>query len=273
LDKYMERSPEDASAWLERGKLMLEQGKTSEGVRCFRRALAINPSKIDSIEALALALFRQGDFVAARRTLEDGLKRTGGLQSATLYLNLAQIHLQTADNVKEHSDYTEALKAVNLAIKSNPRLADAFFYQGLVRHRMGDGSGAIRSLQRCLALRPDHADAERDLQKLKAARIDEQIRSKGSIIGGVVIGTIMIIQLVVIWVLFFRRQLVENTVVVMTPILLGLLVIAFVLPYLIKLKFPGFEAELSRPTQKISGSSGAGLSLDPRPPSLAIGPR
>jgi hypothetical protein len=59
----------------------------------------------------------------------------------------------------------------------------------------------------------------------------------------------------------------------MTPILLGLLVIAFVLPYLIKLKFPGFEAELSRPTQKISGSSGAGLSLDPRPPSLAIGPR
>jgi tetratricopeptide (TPR) repeat protein len=273
LDKYMERSPEDASAWLERGKLMLEQGKTSEGVRCFRRALAINPSKIDSIEALALALFRQGDFVAARRTLEDGLKRTGGLQSATLYLNLAQIHLQTADNVKEHSDYTEALKAVNLAIKSNPRLADAFFYQGLVRHRMGDGSGAIRSLQRCLALRPDHADAERDLQKLKAARIDEQIRSKGSIIGGVVIGTIMIIQLVVIWVLFFRRQLVENTVVVMTPILLGLLVIAFVLPYLIKLKFPGFEAELSRPTQKRSGSSGAGLSLDPRPPSLAIGPR
>jgi hypothetical protein len=91
--------------------------------------------------------------------------------------------------------------------------------------------------------------------------------------GGMLVAIIMIVQLIFMWMLYLRKLVSENTVLVMLPILLGLIVIAFVLPYMIKLKLPGVEAEISKPTQKVPSGHSGGLSLSTRPPSLAVGPR
>jgi hypothetical protein len=64
-------------------------------------------------------------------------------------------------------------------------------------------------------------------------------------------------------------------VMTLTPILLVLIVVAFSLPVLARLKFPGIEAELSQPELKKSLAAGpkSEIATATSPPIISHGPR
>ena len=68
---------------------------------------------------------------------------------------------------------------------------------------------------------------------------------------------IFLTQLIALWIFRLRTEKITDTMLtVLVPILLGLIVVAVLLPWLSRLKMTGLEAELSEPTPKESLSSG-----------------
>jgi formate-dependent nitrite reductase membrane component NrfD len=65
------------------------------------------------------------------------------------------------------------------------------------------------------------------------------------------------------------RLITSTMVMTLSPILLGFITIGFLLPWLIKLKLPGLEAELSQPRERVlartTGNISVGGSFAARP--------
>ena len=59
-------------------------------------------------------------------------------------------------------------------------------------------------------------------------------------------------MLVTLWAAFWIGKVKESTLLTLTPILLALIPVGFLLPLLTKLKLLGVEAELSQPKEKVS---------------------
>lgn len=61
----------------------------------------------------------------------------------------------------------EAERDFQLALKKNPRCAQAYFFHGQVNRIIGDGKKALTLLEKVLELQPDHIDAQREIRFLK----------------------------------------------------------------------------------------------------------
>jgi tetratricopeptide (TPR) repeat protein len=61
----------------------------------------------------------------------------------------------------------EALKDLAICTKKNPRVAQAYYFHGVIAKSMGDLATAKRMFQKTLELQPDHLDAQRELRLMK----------------------------------------------------------------------------------------------------------
>jgi tetratricopeptide (TPR) repeat protein len=280
LTSNIKSDPEDALSHFELGKLYYEMKNSGESIRYLRRALSIDPSNTGATRALALALMQQGEYPKASKILKDGIKRTNDSDRHQLYITLAQLMLRNAENTEEQSLYSEALANVNAAINLNAVAADAYFFQGFIHYKLENSPGAIKSFKKYIDLTEKEldadirrAEAERNLATLKKLRNKERVQSTGA----VSLASMAAILLLGAVILFLMARISESSMLVLIPMSIALLVIAFMLPHLSKLKVFGLEAELSKPIQTISSApSGAvimDLSMDIRRPSLADGPR
>ena len=174
--------------------------------------------------------------------------------------------------------YDEALRYVNEARQASAPNADIFFHAGIVQHRLEDYPLSQKSFAECVKLNRDRFDAERYGRIVQTA-IDQQRRLftfyHWFAVGLAVVCFVMLTALWLAYFLGHQRTLIEPSATgpvtkiqytvdqpllnVMTPILLGLLTIAALLPNLTKLKLPGFEAEVSDP--------------HPIEPNISYGPR
>jgi len=64
----------------------------------------------------------------------------------------------------------EALKDIELALKKNPRCAQAHFFHGTMAKLAGDNATAIKQFQKALGIAPDHVEAQRELRALGVKR-------------------------------------------------------------------------------------------------------
>lgn len=275
LKKALALNSDDAQAHIELGNLYLQTGKIKRSVAEFRQAMAIDANNEDAPRALAIALMRAGDVAEAEKVLRNAIKRLDEDKRWRLHLMLCQLLTKSGDNTDDRQLYEEALKEVNKAISLEPEEADPYFYKGVVRFKLEDYYRAWKNFHDCLDKNEDHYEAERNARLVRSLIVKEKGIQLGSIIGAFLLGVVSVGQLVVIWVLYLSNNRVsEKMVIIMIPILLGLFVVAFLLPGLVRLKLPGLEAELSQPKQKESISSGpkgeigAGSS-----PAVSSGPR
>jgi inner membrane protein involved in colicin E2 resistance len=119
-------------------------------------------------------------------------------------------------------------------------------------------------------LAPGHIAAQRDLRVIEIRR-KESVKSNA---GSVAVAALAIGLLILIWVAFFvSDQISEAIVLTMTPILVGLVVVAFLLPYLTSLKMPGLEATVAQRTEELfTGPLGVDLGASDRQAPLGSGP-
>jgi hypothetical protein len=82
-----------------------------------------------------------------------------------------------------------------------------------------------------------------------------------------------VVQLSLLWYFFKQGKVTETILTVMIPILLGLVVVAFLIPVLIKLKLPGLEAELSERKEPVSSGPKGEIAFISSPPTISSGPR
>jgi hypothetical protein len=149
--------------------------------------------------------------------------------------------------------YAQAQRAIGLAPDAE---ADPHFVAGVALHRLGslsvDARGrlgyrrrAMNHLRECVKRDEGHADAQRNLSLLER----EMKVTAPAVWGGYAVAGVSLTLLAVMWVMFFLSTKVTAVLLsVTTPVLVGLFTIATLLPTLIRLRLPGFEADLQAGT-------------------------
>jgi hypothetical protein len=107
----------------------------------------------------------------------------------------------------------------------------------------------MHHLRACPERDSGHIEAQRSLQLL-----EREIKATAPAVwGGYAVGAVSLVLLGTMWVMFFFSERVTITLLsVNTPVLIGLLTISTLLPTPIRLKLPGFEADLQAGTETTS---------------------
>jgi tetratricopeptide (TPR) repeat protein len=277
LKKAIEIDRNDTRAHIELGNLYLQTEKNKEALQELRQATAIDPNAEDPPRALAIALMQAGEFGEAERVLRNAFRRLDEAKRWQLHLTLSQVLTSLGDKVDDRQFYEEAIKEINRAILLSPKHPDPYFQAGIVRFKLDDYGKAYKNFRSCLKEDEYHYEADRNARRVRQLlRHSERIR-RGGFLGSVVVGTIATTLVCILWGAYFffsMSEVSETTLTVMTPTLLGLVVVAFLLPTLIRLKLPGgLEAELSQPKEPISSGPKGEIGFGSSPPTISSGPR
>ena len=258
LFEAIKRSAHNTQAHVELGNLYLARESVKDAILEFRQAVSIDPSNEEASRALSIALMQKGDFSAAEKILQDAIRAYSGPDRWQLHLTLAQLLTEVGNKTSDLKAYEAGLDQINKAIKLNPLHPQPYFYGGIVRTKLGLYDASIRNFQTCLEKDKDNYLAERYIGLLRSQLREEHRRSQGSVIAGWLIAGFATVQLVALWYFYLTTSKVtEQTLTVIAPTLLVMIVLGLLVPRLIKFKIPGFEAELKQPLEAVaSGPKG-----------------
>jgi tetratricopeptide (TPR) repeat protein len=306
LNKALELNPKEARAYIELANVAAWKEENNEAIGYCREAVFVRPKDLETHRALAIALMRANRYEEAELVVRKALVALAPFKPWRLQLLLAQILVRIADTAnkdrkkKDLDLYEEALRYVNQARRSHAPTGDILFHLGIVQYRLEDFVSSKKSFAGCLKLDREHYDAERNSRTVQTALDQQRKRLDVNEKFSYGLALVCLVMLVGLWLAYFQghkrsvpidssiqaaaanspsakdEMTVNQTLLqMMTPLLLGLLTIAALLPNLSKLKLPGFEAEIAKPTSpdpSIStgprGEIGFGSSLpviDPEP--------
>jgi tetratricopeptide (TPR) repeat protein len=265
----------DTQIRVELGNVFLQTDRPKEALAMFREAAAIDPAGEEAARGVAAALMALGEPMEAGRTLRAAAARQEGNRGWRLQVSLCRLLTDLADKTNDTDLYEEAASEVRRAIQQKPDEADPYFYSGIVFFKQENYHRALKQFRHALALDPDHFDAEQNIHKLERLTRSEALARSGHAIG-VGITLISLAGLVFLWWKYLNeagkngdRLITSTMVMTLSPILLGFITIGFLLPWLIKLKLPGLEAELSQPRERVlartTGNISVGGSFAARP--------
>lgn len=135
----------EPSARVELGAALLAAGLFAEAIAELNAVTALEPNNVNALLLLSRAYLARKDIPAAGRTLESAVAR--GLQSGQIYAALADVY--------EMSGHVEnAIPAMRLAIKSDPKSEFYRFRYGMLLTDTKAPGAAVIRLQEALALFP-----------------------------------------------------------------------------------------------------------------------
>lgn len=152
--------PSDAVAHVDLGNLLLGLGRVDEAEAELRTAQALGPKRPEPLVGLGNAAMRRGDPAAAADLYGRALALDPGSVSARF--NRAKALLSTSRVDEAVAEY----RKLEGRLPGSAALANDY---GCALLLAGDAAAAERELRRAVALRPDWADAWRNLGKALAA--------------------------------------------------------------------------------------------------------
>jgi tetratricopeptide (TPR) repeat protein len=280
LQKACEQDCYDSQAHIEIGHLFLQRNllEPSEkhrtaAVHHFRQATHLDPGNRRASLGLAIAISQStGDFAEAEKVLQEALKRLGSSQSRWhLNVALARLLIERGNATNKRQFYSDALayaqEAISLAsVQWEPYFVAAAAQINLVeparnspmklilQHR------ALQYLQKAKDCNPGDFEVQRSLNAGEEALQD----SRHSILGSVTVMTIGTVTLSVLWLAFFLSNKITALMLTsLTPVLVGLVIVGFLMPFVTRLKLPGIEADLSVSIDQTSPGLTGSMVFDP----------
>jgi tetratricopeptide (TPR) repeat protein len=292
----LKRDPSDPDANILMGSVYLRTGVVDQADLHFSRALCARPHDPFAIEGKARAVITMRDWTRAEEILRDGLDANPKDRYRDLLLLLARVLISRGDETKSRHFYEAALVEAQAAMghagrrvqatqhggpgpanEHSPARAmhetgDPWFLAAVAAYRMsarGRAEGrtpgviprrdrherlAVDYLHTCLKHHPQHREAAHLLALLEDQRpVNPQVLGQWSII------VVAIALLATLWITFLESTRVsQNTVLILSPILIGLLVIASLLPFLERFKLPGIEADVRSPPDDLESPAPLG---------------
>ncbi|HUJ45278.1 MAG TPA: tetratricopeptide repeat protein [Opitutaceae bacterium] len=162
------KRPDNARAHNNLGSIWLKQGNVSAAIRCFTRALELQPYYASAHYNLGLALMGSGDAAAAVAQFDRALAIEPESVDIRLNLGIALLQLGRADDARQHFE---------AALRLQPDSADVQNDLGLALGQLGRTEEAMARCEEALRLQPGLPQAHVNLAGLleKAGRLDEAI--------------------------------------------------------------------------------------------------
>jgi tetratricopeptide (TPR) repeat protein len=162
--------PDDAQTWCLLAQAELGAGRSREGLKSARRAMALEPAGSWPHRLASIALQRMGDSRAAVEAALDAARLEP--HDWVSHLSVAQAAVGARDYTGEGgmSRLAIAGRAVAAARQLAPDEAEVHYFAGQVSREAGDQDAAIRHFQRALASDPAHAGALNELGRISLDR-------------------------------------------------------------------------------------------------------
>jgi len=274
LCKALELNSWDTQARVNLGSLYLQRyemrNKSDETAQdaasaCaeFRQALSADPLSGRAALGLAVALLRApGNYSAAESVLRTAIKRhVKDTPTWTLHLALARILIQSGDDTKQSECYESAVREATLAISMAANQAEPYFVAGLAEQRLSEAGSDLRGralhrrrayqhFKTCARLDGDYAEVSHAVRLIE----EQTTVARANALRGAGVAGVAIAILAAMWVDFeWKHHVTTVMITTLTPVLVGLIAIGFLMPLLVRLKLPGgTEADLSANVELLS---------------------
>ncbi|QDU32915.1 TPR repeat-containing protein YrrB [Poriferisphaera corsica] len=162
LRQALELDPALPEAHAELGQLALQRGHVDAAERRFKRAKRLDPQRPGINLGLSIIAHKRGQLDEARRLLIKELDALG--QSVEQLLDMTRLFIEL-DLPEEALDALITLENSTGAyvISDENQLAHAYLYGGIARLKIGDIEMGVAALKHCLQLRPENAQALRNM--------------------------------------------------------------------------------------------------------------
>jgi tetratricopeptide (TPR) repeat protein len=154
MKKAVSLDPENAYYNYAMGAVALEREDAREAIPYFQKYCQLKPQDPRGRLALGTAYFASHDDDSAEKII---------LTVADNPITAAGAHYYLGRIANQKGDYPEAVKQLELALKTHPNYADAYSERGLVKLKQKDFAGAKLDLQKALEINPDNYTANLNL--------------------------------------------------------------------------------------------------------------
>ncbi len=252
--------PHDANAAMQLGSLYLRTDRPYRAARAYHRAVELARHEPDAHAGLATALMESVRYDEAEKVLRGAIERLDHTGVWKLHLLLSQLFVRQGDNGRDPKLYDEALKQGNIATALAPREGAPHFHAGIAWLRLEEYDDALKSFRRCRNVDPENADALVQEQRVLRLVHKEHERSRVGRGESWLLAAFFLACFITIWVLRYTSpggtNLDNSVLLTMSTVLLGLALASRMLPWLTRIKFSGFEAELQAPAPRETLASG-----------------
>ena len=257
IETALKMNPNDAYAHIQLGSLYFHIEEIKKSISEFHVAVALEPYNPDAYKSLAIALVENSKLTEAETVIRKALIKLDRSQRWELHLMLCQILARIGDENGDSQYYDEALEEARNALRLRPDDAAPYFHSGVIQYKLEDYRNALKDFQQCRRFKTHLFESEINIKRIKYKLRQEKAHLRAGSFASTVLALVVIIQLTALW--YFRlwtNSISDTTLTVLVPILLGLLVVALLLPWLTRLKITGIEAELSTPQPKEALATG-----------------
>lgn len=141
LRRIIAVNPHDARALKELGIFMVERGRFSEALACFRRAEHKMSDDPEFVYYQGLSLARSGDIAKGRPLVDSALQRAPGLKYGEPYLAMAEMYI-------DYGDCRSALPLLEHFVKIHYSSSRGLYRLGSVQLKLGMKDEGVRSLRK-----------------------------------------------------------------------------------------------------------------------------
>lgn len=152
-DQAIEKNPNDAAAYINRGVAQHRLGDTGAAIRDYEQALKLDPKSAVLYSNLSYAYYDRQNYDKALETGNQAVALNGS--SAEAHINLANARSKKGDYAGAMQDYTQAITLRPPA----PILAGAYNNRGNAQLALNNTRAAIGDYNRAIRLKSDYADA------------------------------------------------------------------------------------------------------------------
>lgn len=163
INKKLVDDPNNAALYHDRSIIYLNRGIYDKSMNDVLRALSIDSLNPEYLYSKGDVFFAQMRFDEATTAFAKCLKQEPGHINANLKMAKILMYLR---------QYKDAIKHIDLALKTDINLAEGYFLKGVLFQYAGDSTKAASSFQTALEQKTDYYDAYVTLGLLYASRKD-----------------------------------------------------------------------------------------------------
>ena len=260
----MEIKPYDAGLLVEASNHYLITQQPDKALATARRAARLAPGDPAVVKSLTLALAAAGKVPEAEATARDALKWAEGSTRVSILLLLARVLIQRFEETKERIFLAQAEREARATRPIRPATAESFFLEGIINTKLERYGAAKSAFKRCTELDPSWTQAQINHSLVTMVITDERRRFRNPEFKSWLIFSIIFLQFIALWIARIyevktgTKVLDETAMAVLLPVLLGLMIVAFVLPALTKFSLSGLAVEMESSVKAVEAKGPTG---------------
>ncbi|MCC6476943.1 tetratricopeptide repeat protein [bacterium] len=150
FDEAIHVKPDYAEAWVNKGVMLGELGRSEEALKAYDKAIGLKPDYARAWLNKGVALGELGRSEEALKTSEEAIR---------LKPDYAEAWVNKAAVLSDLRRGGDALTALEEAIRLKPSLAVAWHNKGIRLGNLGRSDEALKALEEAIRLKPDYASA------------------------------------------------------------------------------------------------------------------